>query len=655
MHRETIETVGRVVCRSGNIRARSKCRLAKIVMFIAISTLYASTNASASDEWVAIHDARIDYPPVKHDPEILAIDKQGHFRNGKGNRIKLFGVNLTFGQVFQEKEKLASMVEQLSSNGINTVRIHNFDGPPKRNGIFNEDLVSLNAANLDKFDYLVSRLHLAGIHIIVTLNSVRKFNSSDHNLPYVYRHWKKLSRFDEELVDKQNVFIKNLFGRKNKYLKKNYSEDQIILSVELTNENMITGLNERQVSKMPEPYKSEFQGLYLKWSEQVKKSQYGVVSLTNFERALDQKYFDELKSTVEKILGTKTYVIDTQAKMGGGYGLIHSIANDDYTSTHGYWDHPAFGSSKNKNEFTINNQSVVLRNDPLHFLKILSYKIAGKPFVVSEYNHPYPNKYRSEMMLLAFDLITVQDVDGFLFFDYKDNRDSDVFESYFNIKQNPATMEFVRLLSRYLHSNVEHANHMNFEIDSVELENIQRQSRDSLSKVISDACNLKSLVDILNIDMDVVVGGTTKCNAVKNNTANKANVKIDYVSGSHIVMETDELVLASGYITEDIRTTTLNIHRGHKFDNWLTLAIYPLDPGVTLKNARDIGYIVIPEVKNTGFAMNNDETRVLVEGRAPKLMKTFQLDISLDDDEIGNKTLFHISNSDGTYSGIMRK
>jgi hypothetical protein len=60
-------------------------------------------------------------------------------------------------------------------------------------------------------------------------------------------------------------------------------------------------------------------------------------------------------------------------------------------------------------------------NDPLHstVVKLTRSSFAGKPFVVSEVNHPQPNEYLSEMIPILASYVAFQDRDGIFFYSFE--------------------------------------------------------------------------------------------------------------------------------------------------------------------------------------------------------------------------------------------
>jgi hypothetical protein len=60
-------------------------------------------------------------------------------------------------------------------------------------------------------------------------------------------------------------------------------------------------------------------------------------------------------------------------------------------------------------------------NDPLHstVVKLTRSAFAGKPFLVSEVNHPRPNEFLSEMIPILAAYSAFQDWDGVFFYSFE--------------------------------------------------------------------------------------------------------------------------------------------------------------------------------------------------------------------------------------------
>ena len=70
--------------------------------------------------------------------------------------------------------------------------------------------------------------------------------------------------------------------------------------------------------------------------------------------------------------------------------------------------------------------------------------MAGKPYTISEYNHPFPNRYHWEMFPVLAAYASYHDADGLMFFNYNDgtndNWEEDFIDGFFGIHRNNTLM-----------------------------------------------------------------------------------------------------------------------------------------------------------------------------------------------------------------------
>jgi hypothetical protein len=104
--------------------------------------------------------------------------------------------------------------------------------------------------------------------------------------------------------------------------------------------------------------------------------------LADTERA----YWTGIANTVKNELKAKSVISGTQL----GYSPPFVQAELDYIDNHSYWCHPSPVSK----EWRIRNVPMV---NSLACIRGLAHeRVVGKPYTVSEYNHPFPNQYGAE-------------------------------------------------------------------------------------------------------------------------------------------------------------------------------------------------------------------------------------------------------------------
>ena len=112
--------------------------------------------------------------------------------------------------------------------------------------------------------------------------------------------------------------------------------------------------------------------------------------LVDTERA----YWTSMRDYLVRELKVKAPISGTQM----GYSPAFVQAELDYIDHHAYWCHPSVNAN-----WSISNRAMV-RAFGGCINGLSNIRVAGKPFTVSEYNHPYPNFYGAEgqLMLRAY-------------------------------------------------------------------------------------------------------------------------------------------------------------------------------------------------------------------------------------------------------------
>ncbi len=153
---------------------------------------------------------------------------------------------------------------------------------------------------------------------------------------------------------------------------------------------------------------------------------------------LERGYFLDMYGYLKGELGVRALIIGTIA----GCSTPVIMSELDVVDTHAYWQHPAFpGTPWDPNNWYVVNEPMV--NHPLDgtVIWLASRRVLGKPFTVTEYNHPSPNMYGAEAYVILAAYAALQDWDGIFAFDYGGPpRDARRIRSYFDIDQHPAKM-----------------------------------------------------------------------------------------------------------------------------------------------------------------------------------------------------------------------
>lgn len=136
----------------------------------------------------------------------------------------------------------------------------------------------------------------------------------------------------------------------------------------------------------------------------------------------ERKYWTGMRKYLINELKLKVPVSGTQM----GYSPPHVQADLDYIDHHAYWCHPSVHKY-----WTIRNLAMVNTLGGC-VLGLAGTRVAGKPFTVSEYNHPYPIYYGAEGQLMLRAYGALQGWDGVFEYTYNNRKEAEPdYNSYF--------------------------------------------------------------------------------------------------------------------------------------------------------------------------------------------------------------------------------
>ncbi|HZJ17786.1 MAG TPA: carbohydrate binding domain-containing protein [Chthoniobacteraceae bacterium] len=156
--------------------------------------------------------------------------------------------------------------------------------------------------------------------------------------------------------------------------------------------------------------------------------------------SLEEKYWPEMYEFIRKDLGAKSLIVGTQL----GWSPFPIQSHMDVIDSHAYWQHPHFpGRAWDMNDWTVKNLPMAGREDGGTLPGLALQRVAGKPYICTEYNHSAPNEFASETFPLICAYAALQDWDGVFAFAYSHRRDDwnkGCFPSFFDIDQHPTKM-----------------------------------------------------------------------------------------------------------------------------------------------------------------------------------------------------------------------
>jgi hypothetical protein len=434
--------------------------------------------------------AFLDAPAGKNGP--IAI-KDGHLVTPAARRFRIWGVNVTAAACFPSREDAPVVAAHLARFGINCVRFHFLDS----NGAASlfvrdrDDTRQLDPQQLDTLDYFVAELKKRGIYADLNLNVGRTFRRGDGVRDYEYLGFAKVvNYFDDRVQMLHKEYAQQLLTHRNPYTGAEYRHEPAVAIVELVNENSIVeawfsdrllGKNTRKNpgtwTDLPAWYVEELTAKYNQWLKdtlsaadlgelrklagvaegqpipRLTKSRFKDAPAKRFHTEaafymhLEHEYFGGMYKYLKDDLGVQALVAGTSDHnhYNTGYPLLTSTSQCDIIDGHVYWQHPSYltDARGRKQGFTIPNTPMV--DDPATstVVQLSRSPLAGKPYTVSEINHPFPNEYACEGFGILAAYAAFHDWDGIFFYTFEHKVPGDwvaKMPSHFEVRPDPVKM-----------------------------------------------------------------------------------------------------------------------------------------------------------------------------------------------------------------------
>ncbi len=419
--------------------------------------------------------------------------RDGRLTTPGGRRLRIWGVNTSFSGSLPAKEDAPRYADLLARYGVNCIRVHHCDRPFPR-GLIDDSggtTRKLHPEALDRLDFFVSELKTRGIYTNLNLNVSRPFTEADGVKDAgKIGYGKGLTYFDPKLIELQKEYARQLLSHRNPYTGNEYRQEPAIAIVEMINENSIleswmrgrlwgrqTTPTRTTWTDIPPSYAADLTRLYNSWlrkerpellprlrkeagvgaGEEIPRlapDQCAAASAERFHAeadfyiSLEQNFFRMMEQFLKKELGAGSLVVGTSAHSGSlsPYPLLASTSLLDAVDGHTYWQHP----SQKRDPATGATTSWSIRNTPMvnepltsTILTLGRNAVAGKPYTVSEVNHPYPAEYAAEGIPVLAAYGALHDWDGIFHYSFSHAPPSEWKPGpagHFDIRNDPVKM-----------------------------------------------------------------------------------------------------------------------------------------------------------------------------------------------------------------------
>lgn len=338
--------------------------------------------------------------------------------------------------------------------------------------------------------------------------------------------------------------------------------------------------------------------------ESLAKGNVGIPSASTSVKYLDYAQFlieteaaysKQMRDYLRNELGfAKVNMVDTQISWGGLTSLIRE-KDMEFADNHAYWNHPTFlGTDWDPKNYRVERTALVNSPD-LGTLKDLAvFRVAGKPYSVSEYNHPAPSDYQCEMMPLYASVGATQAWNILYTFawDGTGSREkNDQIDGFFDFAKNPAKKAFFPATAILFRNGL---------MDPFVQERKISVPEDGWKKSLYPT-SFASEIDVLKQRYEIQYWTQTGISAQKNSTQTKRIVKD---GNSTIVFESDKALTISGFVGgQTFETQHGKFAFGKTPTNFASLMLVPVD-GKPLKESKRMLLTVVGRVENVGMGWN---------------------------------------------------
>lgn len=424
------------------------------------------------------------------------VARQGHFYavgadgipgTDDDRRVRLFGINLSFGANFPPPDQAPALARRLRKLGFNAVRLHHLDSLPSDPdgtpiGILTAGPhPSFHAGAVARLRALIDALTREGLYVNLNLHVGYRFRPAVDGLPRLDAGRdatsiaSPLHVYAPALVDRQETYARQLIrrlGLKNhpglamveinneasllwswtrrgawaEARQRHYAPElerrwQVWLaarhgSVEAACRAWIHCPGVAWAGALPAPEDEDgpdgpldlaarrmdrmLQRLGVDRAREHVEAPRKKRDFVQFLADTDAAYFVRLRRAVHEETDPRVPVTGTQMAFGGIMNLF-SQRDMDYVDEHVYVAHPIAGGAQDRtDDWRMTAASASGSSELSRLLALSLRRDAGKPFVVSEYNQPYPNPGGSAILPIMATLASLQDWDGLFFFDYAD-------------------------------------------------------------------------------------------------------------------------------------------------------------------------------------------------------------------------------------------
>jgi hypothetical protein len=337
---------------------------------------------------------------------------------------RFWGTCFNSGANFPTHAQSEMLARRLAKFGLNMVRTHQMDADWATPNLFQFNRAKpisstrrLDPQSLERLDYLILCLKQEGIYLFLDLLTYRQFRPGDEvdavdQLPQAAKPY---NYFDPRLIELQKEFNRSLWTHLNPYTGLAYKDDPAIALCEIVNES------DPFIHKpVLEPYRTRLETLYRAWAgEHGLSLPAGGVDFTQLD-ALMARFFVDLmqmhyREMIAHLRGIGVKIPINGSNQSVNLALGAAQVATDFSDAHPYWNFPTWEHPQGTRAVPM----VGAVDNTFAANSIM--RLAGKPFFISEWDHPWPDPYRAESPLAYAAVAAFQGWSGVTIHTYRYN------------------------------------------------------------------------------------------------------------------------------------------------------------------------------------------------------------------------------------------
>ena len=352
-----------------------------------------------------------DAPAGKYGAVRVAPDGALTFEDAPEKRIRFYGVNLCNNASFLDDKTLEELADYLAFCGYNSVRIHHHD-----NELLDPnapDSLTFDPAKLVRLDRLVAVMKERGIYLTTDLYCSRTLRAGDRidgrkSVPAKVA--KVLFMLDDAALENWKEFARRWMTHRNPYTGLTWGEDPAVWCVNMVNEDSVF----RRIQWSGDSgIEKECGERFRKWlSARNLPESDPVVSNPRYQEFITELHgsrLEEQLAFLKEELRLRPLI--TSVNVDTEVALTLHRDKFDLADNHVYHDHPSYLGKSFSPPVAVGQKSSIARLAEVP-RSIMASRIAGKPYIVTEFNFCSPNRFRSEAGPLMGAYASLQGWDG---------------------------------------------------------------------------------------------------------------------------------------------------------------------------------------------------------------------------------------------------